>query len=167
MLAVVWPFGFPTRFTDTGGAQTRCAQTMRAFSPVSAALLGHTTRPGETGETMNPFLMAGQFAESILSLVEGLKQGPPRKKSARPHGRTAGVGNKCPLHHRKSGQKGFQLPIHVTEWGNRQPFYPARISSTKVRGFTIRIPLCSPRSSKSISPVTIQLALTAMAAAMT
>ena len=53
MLAVVWPFGFPARFADSGGAQTRYAQTLRAFSPVSAALLGHTTRPGETAEKMN------------------------------------------------------------------------------------------------------------------
>jgi hypothetical protein len=47
MLAVAWPFGCPARFTDTGGAQTRCAQAMCAFSPVSAALLGHATRPGD------------------------------------------------------------------------------------------------------------------------
>ena len=46
ILAVVLPFGSPARFADSGGAQTRCAQTMRAFSPVSAALLGHITRPG-------------------------------------------------------------------------------------------------------------------------
>jgi len=26
---------------------TRCAQTLSAFSPVSVALLGHATRPGE------------------------------------------------------------------------------------------------------------------------
>ncbi len=45
MLAVVWSFGFPPRFANTGGSQTRFAQTMRAFFPVSAALLGHTTRP--------------------------------------------------------------------------------------------------------------------------
>ncbi|GJL68193.1 MAG: hypothetical protein NPIRA06_08280 [Nitrospirales bacterium] len=45
MLAVVWPFGSPARFADTGSAQTRCAQTLRAFSSVSAALLGHATRP--------------------------------------------------------------------------------------------------------------------------
>jgi len=47
MLAVAWPFGCPARFTDTGGGQTRSAQTVPAFSPVSAALLGHATRPGE------------------------------------------------------------------------------------------------------------------------
>jgi hypothetical protein len=45
ILAVVWPFGFPARFADPGGAQTRYAQTLRAFSPVSAALLG--TPPGQ------------------------------------------------------------------------------------------------------------------------
>jgi hypothetical protein len=33
------------RFADPGGAQTRYAQTLRAFLPVSAALLGHATRP--------------------------------------------------------------------------------------------------------------------------
>ena len=47
MLAVAWPFGCAARFTDTGGEQTRCAQTLPAFSPVSVALLGHATRPGE------------------------------------------------------------------------------------------------------------------------
>jgi hypothetical protein len=81
MLAVAWPFGSPARFADTGGAQTRGAwpessrraRTMRAFSPVSAALLGHTTRPGETTETMSPLLMAGQLVEPVLSLGEGLR----------------------------------------------------------------------------------------------
>jgi len=53
MLAVLWPFGFPVRFADSGGAQTRSTQTMRALSPVSAALLGHTTRPGETVEKVS------------------------------------------------------------------------------------------------------------------
>jgi len=47
MLAMAWPFGYPARFTDTGGGQTRFAQTLPAFSPVSVALLGHVTRPGE------------------------------------------------------------------------------------------------------------------------
>ena len=41
MLAVAWPFGSLARFADTGGAQTRCAQTMRAFSPD----VGCTARP--------------------------------------------------------------------------------------------------------------------------
>jgi len=54
MLAVAWPFGCPARFADPGGAQTRYAQTMLAFNPVSAALLGHTTRPENTAETMSP-----------------------------------------------------------------------------------------------------------------
>ncbi len=76
-LAVVWPFGFPARFADSGVAQTRSAQTMRDFSPVSAALLSHTTRPGETAETMCPLIVVDQFAEATLSNVEGLKQGPP------------------------------------------------------------------------------------------
>jgi len=56
MLAVMWPFGFPARFADPGGAQTRYAQTMPAFNPVSAALLGHTTRPEKTAETVSPLL---------------------------------------------------------------------------------------------------------------
>jgi hypothetical protein len=56
MLAVLWPFGFPVRFADSGVAQTRSAQTMRAFSPVSAALLGQTTRPEETADTMSLFI---------------------------------------------------------------------------------------------------------------
>jgi hypothetical protein len=46
MLAVAWPFGCPPRFTDTGGGQTRLAQTLPAFSPVPVARLGHATRPG-------------------------------------------------------------------------------------------------------------------------
>ncbi len=49
MLAVVWSFGSPARFADSGGAQTPFAQTMRALSPVPAALLGHTTRPVGVG----------------------------------------------------------------------------------------------------------------------
>ena len=31
MVAVAWPFGCPASFADFGGAQTRYAQTMRAF----------------------------------------------------------------------------------------------------------------------------------------
>jgi hypothetical protein len=50
MLAVVWPFGPPARFADSGGAQTPFAQTMRALFPVPAALLGQTTRPVGVGE---------------------------------------------------------------------------------------------------------------------
>ncbi|WNM57481.1 hypothetical protein [Candidatus Nitrospira allomarina] len=50
MLTVAWPFGCPARFTDTGGGQTRCAQTLPAFLPVPVALLGHATRPGELHE---------------------------------------------------------------------------------------------------------------------
>jgi hypothetical protein len=61
MLAILWPFGSPPRFADSGVAQTRGAwpessrraQTIRAFSPVSAALLGHTTRPVELAEIMS------------------------------------------------------------------------------------------------------------------
>ena len=92
MLAMLRPFGVPVRFADSGVAQTRCAQTMRDFSPVSAALLGHTTRPGETTETMSPLIMKDQLAEPVLSLLEGLKQGPPLDKSTHPWARTAGIG---------------------------------------------------------------------------
>ena len=56
MLAVTWPFGCPPRFTDFGGAQTRYAQTVRAFSPKSAALLGLVTRPGSP----SPFASVGR-----------------------------------------------------------------------------------------------------------
>jgi len=82
MLAVLWPFGFPARFADSGGAQTRgaCpevsrrAQTVRAFFPVSAALLGHTTRPGEIAEISNSLIRVNQLAELVLRFLEGLKQ---------------------------------------------------------------------------------------------
>ncbi|WP_443147853.1 hypothetical protein [Nitrospira sp.] len=52
MLAVAWPFGCPARFTGPGGGQTRCARTLPAFFPVSVALLGHATRPGEPREEL-------------------------------------------------------------------------------------------------------------------
>ena len=83
MVAVAWPLGFPARFADTGGAQTRCAQTMCALSPVPAALLGHTTRPKEAAEKLSPFLMAGQPAPLI--------QVPPISESIRPWDWAAGV----------------------------------------------------------------------------
>jgi hypothetical protein len=54
MLAVPWPFGCPARFTDTGGEQTRSAQTLLAFSPVPVALLGHATRPRNPKERKGP-----------------------------------------------------------------------------------------------------------------
>jgi len=77
MLAVAWPFGFPARFADPGGAQTRCAQTMRAFSPESPALLGHTTRPEEISEARGHLIIiVTQLAELVLSHAEGVKQGP-------------------------------------------------------------------------------------------
>ncbi len=41
-------FGCLARFTDTGGAHTRGTQTVLAISPVSVALLGHATKPGES-----------------------------------------------------------------------------------------------------------------------
>jgi len=44
--AVAWPCGCPARFAASRGAQTRYAQTVRALSPESAALLGQATRPG-------------------------------------------------------------------------------------------------------------------------
>ena len=102
MLAVMWPFGSLARFADSGGAQTRYTQTMRAFSPVSAARLGHTTRPGKTAEMQQTepkpvtprstsldgtdvsHRREGQLTEPVLSLAEGLKQGPPVDESVRP-----------------------------------------------------------------------------------
>jgi hypothetical protein len=57
MLAVAWPFGYPARFADSGGAQTRYAQTVRALSPESAALLGHATRPGSSREAKSPLII--------------------------------------------------------------------------------------------------------------
>ena len=77
---MVWPFGVPARFANTGGAQTRYAQTMRAFSSVLAALLGHTTRPGKTTEeqmdilddkkaenvTEYPILLYGRFTRLVF-----------------------------------------------------------------------------------------------------
>ncbi len=86
MLAVLWPFGFPTRFANTGGAQTRCAQTVRTFSPVLATLLGHTTRPARTAEAMRLLIiMEGQLAT--------LRQGPQENMSVHSESRTAGVGH--------------------------------------------------------------------------
>ena len=91
MLAVVWPFGFPARFANTGGAQTRgaCpessrrAQTMRAFFPVSAALLGHITRPGETAEKTSHLILGDQRS--------ALTQSPPVDWSVHLQGWAAGV----------------------------------------------------------------------------
>jgi len=74
MSAILCPFGFPARFADAGVAQTRYAQTMRDFFPVSTALLGHIMRPGEPAETMSPLIMEGKLAEPALSFVEGLTQ---------------------------------------------------------------------------------------------
>ncbi|MGV7228113.1 MAG: hypothetical protein ACQ9IQ_05565 [Nitrospirales bacterium] len=68
-LAVAWPFWSPARFANPGGAQTRCAQTLPAFSPGLAARLGHDTRPGEMAGTLPPLIMGNQLA--------ALKQGPP------------------------------------------------------------------------------------------
>ncbi len=68
------PFGSPARFADSGVAETcgvypescRSAQTMRAFLPVSAALLGHTTRPGEATERRRFFF---EWSNSLLNVV--------------------------------------------------------------------------------------------------
>ena len=54
----------PARFADPGVAQTRFAQTIRDFSPESAALLGHTTRPGEPTENRSPLIFEDQRTES-------------------------------------------------------------------------------------------------------
>jgi len=86
------------RFADTGGAQTRYAQTLRAFPPVSAALLGHTTRPEETAETMSPLLRADQLA--------ALRQGRLINESAHPWGRAPGVD---PQSRRHAAQQAFGI----------------------------------------------------------
>jgi hypothetical protein len=99
MLAVMWPFGSPARFADSGGVQTRYAQTMRAFSPVSAARLGNTIRPGETAETMSLLIMEGQLA--------ALRQGPPIEWSVRPWGRVVGVGQ-----WEEGREKGFENDLN-------------------------------------------------------
>ncbi len=86
MLAVLWPFGFPARFADPGVAQTRkacpefCrrAQTMRAFSPGSAALLGHITRPGEPTEILSILIKKDHGAE---------RQAPVREREAKLNGK--------------------------------------------------------------------------------
>ena len=101
MLAVAWPFGSLARIADTGGAQTRCAQTVRAFPPVSAALLGHTTRPEEAAETMSPLLIADQLA--------ALRQGPPINESVHPWGRAAGVG---PQRGRHTEKKALEIILN-------------------------------------------------------
>jgi hypothetical protein len=73
MLAILWPFGFPVRFADTGVAQTRGAwpessrraQAMRAFPPVSAARLGQATV--QTGVKGNK--RAGHIGDTLVSEV--------------------------------------------------------------------------------------------------
>ncbi len=45
MLTVVWPFGSTTRFADSGGVQTRYAQTLHAFS--RSSLHYSPTPPGQ------------------------------------------------------------------------------------------------------------------------
>ena len=66
---------------------------MLAFNPASAALLGHTTMPVKTAETGNneSSIIEDKLAELVLSLLEGLKQGPPVHLSVHPQSRTAGV----------------------------------------------------------------------------
>ncbi len=53
-----------------------------------------TLSPTSLDRTAAEYKRAVQLAEAVLSRGEGLKQGPPRKKSARPHDRTAGVVSK-------------------------------------------------------------------------
>ncbi len=87
MLAMVWPFWVSARFANTGGAQTRYAQTVRAFPPVLAALLGHATRPGKTTEermdildekkaenvTEYIILLHGRFTGSVFLAAGGAR----------------------------------------------------------------------------------------------
>ena len=65
---------------------------MRTFSPGLAARLGHAKRPREMASALPPLIMGNELAESILSYVEELKQGPPIFLSLHRGGRTAGVG---------------------------------------------------------------------------
>ncbi|WNM63776.1 hypothetical protein [Candidatus Nitrospira neomarina] len=79
-------WGRPAGVAETRGVypeQCRGAQTMRAFPPGSAALLGHTTRHGKPAETLRPLISEDQLAESTLSYVERLRQGSPADKSIR------------------------------------------------------------------------------------
>jgi len=47
MFALSCPFGFPARFTDSGGCATRFVQTVFSMIPESAALLGNAKRRGK------------------------------------------------------------------------------------------------------------------------
>ena len=80
MLAILWPFGFPVRFADSGVGQTRFAQTLPAFSPVSVALLGHATRPGEpsAGERTNL-----RCSDKARQFIEVSTQGAGRRALVR------------------------------------------------------------------------------------
>jgi len=103
MLAVMWPFGSPARFADSGGAQTRYAQTMRAFSPVSAARLGHTTRPGKTAEMQqtepkpvtprSTSLDGTDVSHRRAGQLVALRQGPPIHENVRSSGRAEASDN--------------------------------------------------------------------------
>ena len=68
ILAMLWPFGFPAWFADPGVAQTRKAQTMRAFSPESAALLGHITRSGEAAEMRRFFFELSNLLLNAMTI---------------------------------------------------------------------------------------------------
>ena len=70
MLAMLWPFGFPVRFADTGVAQTRCAQTMRAFFSV----VGCTARPHHKarGDCSDRFASKSDLARDLAAPKAGI-----------------------------------------------------------------------------------------------
>ena len=51
-----------------------------------------TPRQASSNGADASFRIADQLAELVLSLIEGLKQGPRDDESVRPRGQTAGVG---------------------------------------------------------------------------
>jgi hypothetical protein len=66
MLAVAWPFGCPARFADSGGAQTRFAQTMRAF--FRSRLHGSARPQGQGMPTMFCFSWTNAGTSDWLSI---------------------------------------------------------------------------------------------------
>jgi hypothetical protein len=60
-------------------------------------------------------MSAGQLAEFVLSLVEGLRQGPPENESGCPKSRTAGAGEE------HEGAVDVQITRHISRipwpWG--------------------------------------------------
>ncbi|MCA9421309.1 MAG: hypothetical protein KC592_09830, partial [Nitrospira sp.] len=99
-------FGCPARFTDTGGGQTRLAQTVPAFFPVPVPRLGHATRPGDhKGEERPSLGPAGRRRTTEETPFALLRQGFPIHISLPP----------CPQppHLRPPGRKGEVRPFDL------------------------------------------------------